>query len=282
MRTNIVPLMPPGTPPGPGFGDAEYAEFQSRIEARTGIKLVDYKPEQMRRRVSMMAMRAGFDSYREYYSAMERSQELLSSFLDKMTINVSELLRNPPRFDDLVNVIIPKLLEDRRTSPLNVWSAGCSYGAEAYSMAMLFYELDPGLYPRILGTDIDTEILRRARDPRFTSADMVNISEDRRGVHFAQVSPEHWSPAQHLKRNVSFARHDLLVDPYPRNEYELILCRNVVIYFTDVAKERIYRGFFEALRPGGVLFVGGTERLSDHRSLGFELIMPFFYRKPLR
>ena len=65
-------------------------------------------------------------------------------------------------------------------------------------------------------------------------------------------------------------------------EYDLILCRNVVIYFTDVAKERIYRGFYEALTPGGILFVGGTERLADHRAIGFDLVMPFFYRKPIR
>jgi chemotaxis protein methyltransferase CheR len=281
MKPGIIPYIGPSTPPGPGFGDAQYADFQRKIEAKTGIKLVDYKPEQMRRRVSMMALRAGFESYTDYYAAMERDQAVLTAFLDKMTINVSELLRNPPRFDDLMQRILPKVLNDRQVSSLNIWSAGCSYGAEAYTLAMLMHQRDPHAGDKILGTDIDVEILRRARDPQFSAADMTNISPERRAAHFQQIGDK-WTVQQHLRSRVSFARHDLLSDPYPRNEYDLILCRNVVIYFTDVAKERIYRGFYEALNPGGILFVGGTERLADHRAIGFELVIPFFYRKPLR
>ena len=101
MKPGIVPLIGPATPPGPGFGDTQYADFQRKIETKTGIRLADYKPDQMRRRVSMMALRAGHESYGDYYAAMERDSTLLATFLDKMTINVSELLRNPPRFDDL-------------------------------------------------------------------------------------------------------------------------------------------------------------------------------------
>lgn len=281
MKPAIVPLIGPSTPPGPGFGDSQYLEFQRKIEAKTGVRLADYKPDQMRRRVSMMALRAGYESYGEYYSAMERDPSVLAAFLDKMTINVSELLRNPPRFDDLMRTVLPKALSARQVPCLNIWSAGCSYGAEAYTLAMLMHERDPHGGDKILGTDIDVEILRRARDPQFSAADMTNISPERRGAHFLQIGDK-WTVQPHLRRRVSFARHDLLADPYPRNEYDLILCRNVVIYFTDVAKERIYRGFYEALNPGGILFVGGTERLADHRAIGFELVMPFFYRKPIR
>lgn len=281
MKPGIVPLIGPATPPGPGFGDTQYTDFQRRIETKTGIKLVDYKPDQMRRRVSMMALRAGYESYGDYFAAMDRDGALLSTFLDKMTINVSELLRNPPRFDDLMRTVLPKHLADSRRPYLNIWSAGCSYGAEAYTLAMLMHERDSHSGDKILGTDIDVEILKRARDPHFTAADMANISVERRLSHFKPVGDK-WTVQPHLRSRVSFARHDLLADPYPRAEYDLILCRNVVIYFTDVAKERIYRGFYEALTPGGILFVGGTERLADHRAIGFELVMPFFYRKPIR
>jgi len=281
MKPGIVPLIGPATPPGPGFGDTQYSDFQRRIETKTGIRLADYKPDQMRRRVSMMAMRAGYDSYQDYYGAMERDGALLATFLDKMTINVSELLRNPPRFDDLTKTILPKLLADHKGKCVNIWSAGCSYGAEAYTLAMLMHERDSHGGDKILGTDIDVEILKRARDPRFTAADMTNISAERRASHF-KADGDKWTVQPHLRSRVSFARHDLLADPYPRAEYDLILCRNVVIYFTDVAKERIYRGFYEALSPGGILFVGGTERLADHRAIGFDLVMPFFYRKPVR
>jgi chemotaxis protein methyltransferase CheR len=83
-----------------------------------------------------------------------------------------------------------------------------------------------------------------------------------------------------LRRMIQFGHHDLLADNYNQGEYDLVLCRNVLIYFTEEAKDRIYRGFFRSLKPGGYLFVGGTERISDHRGMGFELVMPFFYRKP--
>ena len=187
-------------------------------------------------------------------------------------------------FDDLTKTILPKLLSPihKVQVPLNVWERRLlPYGAEAYTLAMLMHERDGRSGDKILGTDIDVEILKRARDPRFTAADMTNISAERRASHF-KADGDKWTVQPHLRSRVSFARHDLLADPYPRGEYDLILCRNVVIYFTDVAKERIYRGFYEALTPGGILFVGGTERLADHRAIGFDLVMPFFYRKPVR
>jgi chemotaxis protein methyltransferase CheR len=271
----------PAPTAGGGFDDADYEAFIKKVQAKTGIKLADYKPEQMRRRVSTMAARAGHHSFVAYFGAMERDTELMAGFLDKMTINVSELLRNPNRFDELVNKVLPPLMAHRKNTALNFWSAGCSYGAEAYTLAMLLHEIAPNVPHRIKGTDIDTEILARARDPRFNAPDMLNISPERRAAHFPGAGLGAWTAAPHLRSKCQFAKHDLLAGPYPKAEYDVILCRNVVIYFTDPAKERIYRGFYESLKPGGVLFVGGTERLSDHRAIGFELQFPFFYRKPL-
>ena len=279
-----TPAFVPGTPrpAGPGaFGDEDYRLFQQKIQSRTGIRLVDYKPEQMRRRISTAAQRAGFGSFAAYVGAMERNAALLENFLETMTINVTELLRNPPRFDDLSRVILPGLVALRgQATPLSLWSAGCSYGAEAYTLALLLEEMAPRVPHRIKGTDIDEEILAKARNPRFTAADMVNVSPARRAAHFQEAPEGTFVPRPALSARVQWAKHDLLAGAYPRAQYDLIACRNVVIYFTDEAKERVYRGFFEALKPGGVLFVGGTERLADHRAIGFDLALPFFYRKP--
>ena len=145
---------------------------------------------------------------------------------------------------------------------------------------MLLAEIGPALAHRVRGTDIDQAILARAQAACFTEADMANLSPSRRETHFAAVGPSTFRPNCSLQAMTRFGKHDLLADPYPRSEYDLILCRNVLIYFTNEARERAARGFFQALRPGGVLFVGGTERLFDHRTLGFEMILPFFYRKP--
>lgn len=263
-----------------GFGDADYLAFQKKVQARTGVRLADYKPDQMRRRIGTLAQKAGHGSFAAYSAALEKSPALLSDFLDKMTINVSELLRNPDRFAELTRAVLPPLLVQRKNAPLSIWSAGCSYGAEAFTLALLLHEMTPTVVHRIKGTDLDAEILAKARRGRFSQADMANIVPERRKIHFSQESDGSFAAAPHLRNQVQFAKHDLLADAYPKAEYDLIACRNVVIYFTDEAKTRIYQNFFDALRPGGVLFVGGTERLPNHRAIGFELAIPFFYRKP--
>ncbi len=262
------------------FGEADYAAFQRRVEAKTRIRLSEYKADQMQRRISTLAEKAGCTSFTAYAAVMEREFGRLAEFLDRMTINVTELLRNPIRFEELASAILPELLARRPGLPLSVWSAGCSYGAEAYTMAMLLHEISPTTPHRVKGTDLDLAVLSKAERACFSEADMLNIHESRREAHFHEVCGG-YQPKIHLRSKVRFAPHDLLAGPYPKAEYDLILCRNVVIYFTDEAKDRIYQGFFHSLRPGGILFVGGTERLSNHRAVGFDLVRPFFYRKPL-
>ena len=261
------------------FGEADFAGFQRRVEAKTGIRLGQYKSEQMQRRIAALAAHSGCPSFEAYALRMERDPASLADLLDRITINVTELFRNPDHFDELAASILPGLLARRPGAPLSAWSAGCSYGAEAYTLALLLHETRPSVPHRIQGTDVDRAVLARAERPWFSPADMKNVSPARRAAHFAECEGGH-QPQSHLRGGVRFGPHDLLADPYPASAYDLILCRNVVIYFTDEAKERAYRGFFRALRPGGVLFVGGTERLPDHRALGFELLRPFFYRKP--
>ena len=268
-----------GAAPGGNFGADDYANFERRMEARTGLRLRQYKSDQMRRRLAALSRKAGCDSFAALAAAVERDPSRRAEFLSHVTINVTELMRNPERFDDLAAHVLPDLLAHRRNVPLSVWSAGCSYGAEAYTVALLLHELSPALPHRIKGTDIDREVLARAERPGFSPADMANVSPARRQAHFEEAGGV-FQPRTHLRGRVRFAPHDLLADPFPPAEYDLILCRNVLIYFTDDAKDQIYRGFFRALRPGGVLFVGGTERLSDHRAVGFDLLRPFFYRKP--
>lgn len=273
-----LPDVPASRPPSDGFGPADFAAFGRRVEARTGIRLGQYKASQMCRRIGALAQKSGCASFAAYAALMERDSARLAEFRDRMTINVTELLRNPDHFAELAGSVLPDLLIQRQGAALSAWSAGCSYGAEAYTLAMLLHEISPALPHRILGTDIDPAVLARAARPCFSPADSVNLSPARLATHFSP-SDGGFRPKPHLQNMVRFGLHDLLGGPYPHAEYDLILCRNVVIYFTDDAKERIACRFLRALRPGGVLFVGGTERLSDHRALGFELLRPFFYRK---
>lgn len=263
-----------------GFDPSDYLLFTQKVRHRLGIHLSGYKEDQMKRRLGVIAQRTRSSNFLAYLEAIENDNGLLTEFLDQMTINVTELFRNPELFEVLKHEVLPRLLKNRPSQPFVGWSAGCSYGAEAYSLAMILNELAPTVPFRVRGTDVDLCVIGRATSPYFSPADMANVSPERRATFFRQADGIHYLPNTELRSKLSFSRHDLLADPYPSEEYDLIMCRNVVIYFTSEAKERIFQGFYKALRPGGILFVGGTERLANHNSIGFKLIKPFFYQKP--
>ena len=257
--------------------DLDYLLFQRRIKEKTGIDLSSYKRPQMERRLRALANSAGAHTFREYLILLERDPDLLDAFRRRITINVSELFRNPDKFDELRDAIIPALALTR--DRLRIWSAGCSYGAEAYSLAVILHELFGAGAPahRILATDIDDEMLALARQGHFSDADMKNVGRARR-VRFFAPDRGDWRAADPLRQMIDFRRHDLLTEPFAR-DFDLILCRNVVIYFTDEAKARLYRRFRDSLAPAGVLFIGSTEHIFSVRDIGLEPISSFFYRR---
>ncbi len=261
------------------FCDTEYDWFAAKVGTKFNVRLGDYKPEQMKRRLAMLAEKCGAPNFVLYFQLLETDRNRLEQFLNEMTINVTELLRNPALFDTLFNEVISGKFPRKDGGEYKVWSAGCSYGAEAYTLAMLMHEKSQAANFRIKGTDVDLAVLARASNPVFSPEDMHNISPARRSRHFMSPDGTTFLPQNHLKQRIDFSPHDLLSTNYPVGAYDLILCRNVLIYFTDDAKERIYANMCRALKPGGVLFVGGSERLSDHTKAGFRLVRPFFYEK---
>ncbi len=259
---------------------ADYRKFCDGIVALTGIDLAHYRPAQMERRLRAFALRNGAADLIAYLEILRRDPAACDAFLDRMTINVSELFRNPERFRELETTHLPELL-GRAPGGLRVWSAGCSYGAEIYSLAILLRERAPTARHQLVAADIDEQILARARIGWFTTADMRNVTPERRVKWFNQspTDRERWTVVDDLRRNIDVRRVDLLKDRYPM-DVDLIACRNVVIYFNDDAKDAIYRRFFAALKPGGILFVGGTERVTQADQMGWERAGTFFYRKP--
>ena len=264
----------PGSRVGP-----DYERFCSGVKSLTAIDLSQYRRAQMERRLRTFARRSGHDDLDSYLAILTRDAAARAAFLDHMTINVSELFRNPDRFVELEKEYLPALLADSTARGLRVWSAGCSYGAEPYTLGILLGEAAPRRRHELVATDIDETILARARDGVFSEQDLANVSPERRGKWFEKLPGGGWRAVEKLRSAVRFSRLDLLADPYPATR-DLILCRNVVIYFNDDAKERIYERFFEALRPGGVLFIGSTERVNDPGRLGWERPGAFFYRRP--
>lgn len=143
---------------------------------------------------------------------------------------------------------------------------------------MILNELTPGVKHRILATDLDMEILGKAKKGYYTMNELKNMPTPRLSKYFKQVDGT-FQLSEDIKSRVEFGRHNLLLDKFDSG-FDLILCRNVVIYFTEEAKDALYRRFFASLKSGGVLFVGGTEAILNFRDIGFQSYMPFFYRKP--
>jgi chemotaxis protein methyltransferase CheR len=251
-----------------------YSTFRRTVLELTGIDLDCYKETQMERRLQVIMKRAEAPDLASYARVLMQSPVRLKEFRDFLTINVSEWLRNPEKYDELKELILPELLT--RSPRLKIWSAGCSNGSEPYSVAMILDELDPGGEHTILATDIDEEILKIARAGTYHEKDLRAVAGERRSRYFAQ-SGDQFTVRAEVRSRVRFERHNLLADHFPSG-CDLILCRNVVIYFTEEAKEQLYRRFHRSLKPGGVLFVGGTESLLRARELGFAMISPFFYR----
>jgi chemotaxis protein methyltransferase CheR len=251
-----------------------YPAFHKTVLELTGIDLDCYKGTQMERRLQTIMRRAGVPDLQAYARLLATTPPRVKEFQDFLTINVSEWLRNPEKFEELQRNILPDLL--KRSSRLKIWSAGCSNGSEPYSVAMILEELDPLGRHLVIGTDLDEEILKAARAGVYAEKDVKNLSLARRTRCFTQTG-ERFQVKPELRSKVQFERQNLLSDPFPP-DVDLILCRNVVIYFTEEAKDQLYRRFHQALKPGGILFVGGTESLLRAREFGFVGVSPFFYR----
>jgi chemotaxis protein methyltransferase CheR len=272
------------TPPAPSrttlaSPDLDYEFFEGRVLLKFGIDLRAYKSDQMRRRMMLLMQRHQIAQFAAYARLLETSAEAADEFKNFFTINVSEFFRDSDKFRDLEQHILPELLATR--PQLRVWSAGCSFGAEPYTLALILKKLAPHASHYIQATDIDDTILARAKAGNtFVDADLRNVpAEFRRS--FSPAASGQFEIAPEIRQLVHFQRNDLLRGPVV-GQFDLILCRNVVIYFVDEAKLDIFRRFHQALRPGGVLFVGATEAVPQMPDHPFHCRYLSFYQKPER
>jgi chemotaxis protein methyltransferase CheR len=261
----------------------EYGFVKHKIRQLTGVDLNCYKSQQVQRRLNIYLLRSGYGSWARFFRAIQDDQEELGRLKDYLTINVTTFFRDPEKFVHLREDILPRLLHGRPR--LCVWSAGCSLGHEPYSLAIMLAEAT-GPYSRhsIWATDIDHSALERARaGGPYAAEGLANVSPDLLDRYF-RADGSHdgaYYVIDSLRRKVTFEYHNLLAGPF-EGEFDLIVCRNVVIYLTREARQQLHVRFHDALRPGGVLFVGGTEVVSQAPSIGLEPLGVSFYMRPAR
>lgn len=255
----------------------DYEQFKSVIMNMTGIDLNCYKEQQMKRRIESLISRQKASGYQEFVERLKSDHNVFQQFVSYLTINVSEFYRNPEQWEYLDKTVFPELIKKFGTR-LNIWSAACSTGDEPYSLVMALSKHVPIDNVKIHATDIDSEILEKAAVGLYDSKSINSVPEEFKKRYFDEIANS-YKIKDEIKRHVEFQKHNLLADRYPVNQH-MIVCRNVLIYFTDEAKDKIFKSYFDSLTPGGVLFIGSTEQILNYDKIGFVRKNSFFYEKP--
>ncbi|HEU4976388.1 MAG TPA: protein-glutamate O-methyltransferase CheR [Baekduia sp.] len=259
----------------------EYVAFCLVVRRVCGIDLLQYKRGQMERRIRSFVSGRPADGLAAYGALLGRDGEELERFLDRVTINVSQLWRNPDQWAVVEERILPDLAASGAVAGrarVRAWSAGCSYGAEAYTLAACARRALPRADVTILGTDIDARMVQRARDGVFSAEDARDAPTATLASHFDLVDGA-WHAKPELRRMVRFEQGDLLRAQPAAGSFDLVLCRNTVIYFNEDVRDALHGRLAHSLRSGGRLVVGATERVTDAAAHGLVPESPFVYRK---
>lgn len=255
----------------------DYEYFKKEILALTTIDLECYKEKQMKRRIDTLITKHKIEGYDKYVARLKTDKELFDEFVSYITINVSEFYRNPEQWKLIESDVFPELIR-KFGKNLKIWSAACSTGDEPYSLVMALSRHVPLSNIKIYATDLDKQIIAKAKVGVYNEKSVASVPEDLKKKYFTKVGPS-YKISDEIKERVEFQEHNLLKDAYPK-DYNLIVCRNVLIYFTEEAKEDVFRKFYKSLAPGGVLFIGSTEQIVNYKEIGYERKNSFFYEKP--
>ncbi len=256
----------------------------AKIAGARGVGCTSYKESCLRRRLAVRMRARGVHTYEQYAAVLDQDTGEYERLLDALTINVSKLFRNREMWDALAASVLPSLW-DESGGRVHCWSAGCASGEEPYTLAILLLEIarrrrDPPDGIRIDATDFDRASLSRAADGVYPDAAFEEAPADLVARYFTADTPRRILPD--IRRHVRLLRHDLLQEPPPAPPYDLIMCRNVVIYFDRPTQDRLFLSFVDALRPGGFLVLGKVEILfgGARERLVLENPRERLYRRP--
>ena len=256
----------------------DYEYLKKEVLKMTQIDLNAYKERQMKRRIDTLISKNNIQGYDKYVAVLKTDKERFDEFINYISINVSEFYRNPEQWKFMDEKVFPKLVE-RFGKNLKVWSAACSTGDEPYSLVMALSKHIPINQIKIYATDLDKTVMAKAKVGLYDAKSIASVPEEFKKKYFTQVGPS-FKISDEIKSRVEFHEHNLLKDKYP-TDCNLILCRNVIIYFTDEAKDEVFQKFFDSLKKGGYLFIGSTEQILNYKDIGYGRENSFFYEKPM-
>lgn len=268
--------------------DQEFDQISALVKSHCGINLHDGKKQLVKSRLSKRLRQLNLSTFQAYIRFLERDNggDELVAMLDLISTNLTSFFRESAHFDYLAEVVMPRIIAKQPPAQkrLRIWSAGCSSGEEPYTIAIVANECIPGLDAwdaRILATDLSTRVLERARDGIYSAKQMASVPSGLLARYFncVETRPERrYQSNALLKRLIYFARVNLMEPWSMRGPFDVVFCRNVMIYFDKPTQAKLIGRFWELLAPGGVLFLGHSESLAgvQHR---FEYVQPTVYLK---
>ncbi len=269
--------------------EAQFRQIATLVKDLVGIDLHQGKQQLVRARLAKRLRQLGIPTFKQYldYLRGEGGGDELTAMLDALSTNKTSFFREPGHFDYLVGTLVPRFSARRQGDRrLRIWSAGCSSGEEPYSIAMHLLEAARDLARweiSILATDLSTRVLARARNGVYETRLLTDVPRLMLSRYFTRVASGPESLHQvvpSVRQMVQFARLNLIGDWPMRGPFDIIFCRNVMIYFDEPTRTRLVKRFWELLAPQGTLFIGHSESLTrvGHE---FTYIQPTVYEKPM-
>jgi chemotaxis protein methyltransferase CheR len=241
-------------------------EFIARLlRDRSGLVVGADKGYLLDSRLMPVARKHGASSLKELVAALRASHDerMSRDVTEAMTTNESFFFRDIKPFDQFRDIVVPELLSSRAARrSFRIWSAACSSGQEAYSLAMILKEMGPrlaGWNIEIVGTDISTEMLRKAAAGTYTQFEVQRGLPIQMMVKHFKKHDEHWQISQEIRSMVQFREFNLLHDLRPLGQFDVVFCRNVLIYFDQETKSKVLDAISRQMPDDGILYLGGAE-----------------------
>lgn len=266
----------------PELTEADFRRVAELTRQTAGINLQRGKEGLVRARLARRLRALDLASFNEYLALLssEKSPVELKEMVDALTTNKTSFFRESQHFDYLRQTLLPATVASGKAP--SIWSAGCSSGEEPVTLAVVLHECLPEALlrrSRILATDISARVLDRAREARYPAEQLAELPRDVVRRHFVpEPGGATWQVSEPVRRMIHFARLNLMGEWPMQGPFDVVFCRNVMIYFDKPTQGRLVRRFWDMLSPGGHLFVGHSESLTglDHE---FRYVQPAVYRK---
>jgi len=240
----------------------EFESLKRYIEQTLTIQCSSYKQDYIKRRLLSRMRSTSMASYGDYLMYLKKNTPELELLRNALTINVTEFFRDSEVYDAIRREVLPELFKQRKR--LRIWCAGCSTGEEPYSLAMILHEMmavNKNLSVQLLATDIDKVVLAKAKEGIFSPKAMIKLTDTQIHRHFTKLPDGNFEAKPHLQELISFRPNDLMTGIPVSRFLDLIICRNVTIYFNEKQKDALAQMFHGALVSGGYYIMGKTEYL---------------------